>query len=59
MTLVVPQTADKISRALQAAEKLGQDSFCNQGPTLVGPQNADNKGWALAPAECFRLFYPK
>jgi hypothetical protein len=49
--------------ALQAAEKLNSDLFCNQGTTLVGPQTQQNKGRALAPAtflhhnrQCFGLF---
>jgi hypothetical protein len=37
-------------RALQLAEKLDFDLFCNKGTTLVGPQMQQNKGRALAPA---------
>jgi hypothetical protein len=36
--------------ALQLAEKLDFDLFCNKGTTLVGPQMQQNKGRALAPA---------
>jgi hypothetical protein len=41
---------DELCGALQAAEKLDFDLFCNKGTTLVGPQMQQNKGWALAPA---------
>ena len=44
--------------ALQAAEKLNFDLFCNKGTTLVGPQMQQNKGWALAPA-AFLLHNPQ
>jgi hypothetical protein len=45
----VPQ-AQQNERALQLAEKLDFDLFCNKGTTLVGPQMQQNKGWASAPA---------
>jgi hypothetical protein len=41
--------------ALQAAEKLSSDLFCNKGTTLVGPQMQQNKGWALQAAEKLAL----
>ncbi len=37
----------------EAAEKLNSGMFCKKGTTLVGPQDADNKGWASAPAAGF------
>jgi hypothetical protein len=46
----VPQVQQNGGWALQLAEKLDFDLFCNKGTTLVGPQMQQNKGWALAPA---------
>jgi hypothetical protein len=55
--------AIKVHRALQLAEKLDFDLFCNKGTTLVGPQTQQNKERALAPAaflhhnrQCLGLF---
>jgi hypothetical protein len=52
----VPQVQQNGGWALQLAEKLDFDLFCNKGTTLVVPQVQQNKGWALAPAVCFFRF---
>jgi hypothetical protein len=40
-----PRLRSGAGGAIQVAEKLDQDRFCNKGPTLVGPQTTDNKKW--------------